>query len=257
LPTATDIPAIQSGRTPVYRLGYMPDPFVPPPWRIIRRRDPQIEAHHDDATAGGRFDDPAARQGIAEARRFRTIYCASERVAAIAESLEPFRSSAGDKRRSPELEDIVSQHPELRNAAGTVTPDWIAKRRVGATLLDARLRFVDLGESTALDYLNETLGAFARSLGFRRIDYGTVLSSNRLLTQRIAGHFYELLDPHTDEPLFAGISYISSLDLGWRCWAVFDQRARPEPMAVTPLAPEDPDLLHVVDRFKLRIGSRE
>lgn len=236
---------------PVFRLGYGPDPFASVPWRFLRLRDGALQDRHNDRTIGGRFDDPAGRLGVAEARRFRTIYCATDRIAAISESIEPFRSQAGPKRRSSELTEIIERHPQLRDAAGTVPKDWVDKRLIESTILDESLQFVELGHSTALDYLNVTLGSYTRDLGFHRIDYGTILGADRRLTQAIAGHFYEILDADTDQPLFAGLSYISSLDLGWRCWAIFDQRFRPEPQSVSRLQSDDPELVEAASRYEL------
>jgi hypothetical protein len=214
---------------------------------------------HDDQTLGGRFDDPAGRVGIAEARRFRSIYCASERVAALAESLIQFRGRIDNtenepsKERPAALQEIIRQNPKLQQAVDRVPADWLARRGIGAAALDPALAFVDLGHQDTLRYLHQRGGPVAAKLGIHRIDYGALLGANRLFTQAIAEHFYEQLDQETDEPLFAGIRYVSSLGLEWECWAVFDQRFRPEPVTVEGIDPADNDLMAAAHFLDLAI----
>jgi len=245
----------------VYRVGYGEEPFSPVPWHVVRRRDAQLAEAHDDQTLGGRFDDPAGRVGIAEARRFRTIYCASERVTALAELIIQFRGriEATDEEPAQErpaaLQEIIRQNPELQRAVDRVPGDWLARRSIGAAVLDPALTFVNLAHQDTLRYLHRHLGGVAAQLGIRRIDHGALLGANREFTQTIAGHFYEQLDPKTDEPRFAGIRYVSSLGLNWECWAAFDQRFCAELDAVESIESEDSDLEEAARILGLNIGS--
>lgn len=241
---------------PVYRVGYGSDPFAPPPWWVFRRRDQALDSGLDDQTSGGRFDDPAGRRGIAEARRYRIIYCASQREAAFGEAVAALRDQlTGTGRVSDDLVSIIQRNPQLLNSRAVIPVDWWSKRSVGATRLDGALRFLDLTHPDVLDPLWDSFAPLVTSLGFRRVDFGTLLGSSRRFTQEIAGYFYEQLDSNSDNSVFHGIYYASSLDLGWRCWAIFDNRFLHAVEAVTTLCSDDPDLVTVAGRYRLAIES--
>lgn len=157
------------------------------------------------------------------------------------------------KRRSPELQAIIERNPILRDAAGVVTLDWLRRHCIGTTTFDTGLRFVDLTNAVTLEHLRNPLGQLAASLGFHRIDHGAIFSSSRRFTQEVASFFYEQLDPLTDEPLFDGLYYCSTLDLDWECWAVFDRRFQPVSSTATEIVPTDPDLTEDADRYGLTI----
>lgn len=221
-------------------------------------RDHALSADLDDNTSGGRFDDPAGRRGVAEARRYRVIYCASQREAAFGEAVAALRDQlAGTGRASDELAAIIQRNPQLQSSRASIPVDWWSKRSVGAAQLVGSLRFADLTHADVLEPLWDAYAPLAASLGFRRLDFGTLLGSSRQFTQEIAGYIYEQLDAETDDPMFHGIYYASSLDLGWRCWAIFDNRCRPLPESVGWLSSGDPDLVAVASRYRLTIDPDE
>ena len=202
--------------TPVYRIGRGPSVFDPPPWEIAR----------DDGTFGGRFDDPAAQPGVARSvvlpveQRFRIIYCATDRAGAYGESIARFRDSISLLALTERVED---GSPKTSHLHGVIPSDWRLQRRLGRTQLEPSLRCVDLGAVATLTHLRNSLAGVASDLGLSDIDLGTVVGPQRRFTQEAARYIYELTDDD-GMPEYAGIRYVSRLNSGWECWAIFHDR---------------------------------
>jgi hypothetical protein len=80
-----------------------------------------------------------------------------------------------------------------------------------------------------------------------------VVGPNRKLTQEIARYVYERHDP-TGQPFYAGLRYLSRSNVEWELWAIFADRIRHSPYAVTEsIRAEDPDLLEAASLLDLRI----
>jgi hypothetical protein len=237
----------------IYRLARGPGgPFAPPDW----------DRADTDGTFGNRFDDPSAEDGAPPARRFRTIYCATQRAAAFGETMARFRPSLA---LLAQLSAIDDDEPLERALAGAIDPvdprrglvpaDWRLRRRVGHTVLDPSLRFVDLASGETMQHLRTTLAPLARRLGVADIDLSSVTGPQRRLTQAIARHVHDRRD-RNGRPRFAGIRYLSRLDAEWECWAVFDDRMRHVagcPGFPTTVLPDDTDLMQVAKQFNLTI----
>jgi len=237
----------------VYRLARgAANPFLPPKW----------ERADVDGTFGNRFDDPSAEHGVPPGSRFRTIYCATQRAAAFGETMARFRPSVA---LLAQLNAIEDDEPLERALAGAVDPtdphrglvpaDWRQRRRVGHTVLDPSLRFVDLAAGETMQYLRAALAPVAKQLGVADIDLSVVTGPQRRLTQEIARSIHDQRD-RNGRPRFAGIRYLSRLNGEWECWAVFDDRMRHVagcPGLPTSIPRDDADLIEVARQFNLTI----
>lgn len=228
------------------------EPFSPPDW----------EWAAPDGTFGNRFDDPSAEDGRPAEERFRIIYCATQRAATFGETLARFRVSLP---LLSALEAIDDDEPIAQSLRGVVDPDdprhgllpadWRMRRRIGHTVLDPSLRFVDLSHPETMQSLRTALSPLAERLGIIDVDLSSVTSPQRRFTQGIARYVHEQVG-EVGQPRFAGIRYPSRLNPEWECWAVFDDRIRHMPgwpNIPTSFFPDDPDLQAVARLFGLTI----
>jgi hypothetical protein len=223
---------------------------------------PRWERADDDGTFGNRFDDPSAEQRIPPGKRFRTIYCATQRAAVFGETMARFRPSVALLAQLSAIEDDEPLELALAGAVDPVDPhrglvpaDWRQRRRVGHTVLDPSLCFVDLAAGETMQYLRATLAPVAKRLGVADIDLSVVTGPQRRLTQEIARSIHDQRDQNGG-PRFAGIRYLSRLNAEWECWAVFDDRMRHVagcPGLPTRIPPDDADLIQVARQFNLTI----
>jgi hypothetical protein len=236
----------------VFRLAYGPaDPFAPPDWG---RAD-------DDGTFGNRFDDPSADDGKGPGERFRTIYCATQREAAFGETLARFRPSLSLLAQLQAVHDDEPLEESLRGVIdpqdprrGLISADWRLRRRIGHTVLDPELAFVDLTNPETMQHLRLALATLVHRLGVTDVDLSSLTSPQRRLTQGIARYIHDVTGPEGQR--LAGIRYPSRLNGDWECWAVFDDRILHAPgcpgFPATILA-DDEDLLRVAQLFGLTI----
>jgi hypothetical protein len=157
---------------------------------------------------------------------FRTRTPLEERIAAVtnADAIEH------------QLLDV--QEPKELEPSGRVPMTWLAGQKIATfRITDAEAEFVDVVNP----YFLATYGlnsrvrrAIERHLGEEYdLDAGTVmlnLQHGRPVTQALAAVLWG------EEPPPSGIRYLSRLDLGEECWAVFD-RTEVEFTGATPLDP--------------------
>lgn len=228
------------------------DPFAPPDW----------EWATTDGTFGNRFDDPSAEEGNLPDQRFRAIYCATQRAATFGETVARFRVSLPLLSALQEIDDHEPIGESLRGAVdpdepghGLLPADWRMRRRIGHTVLDPSLRFVDLSDVGTMQHLRTGLAPLADRLGIIDVDLSSVTSQQRRFTQGIARYIYDQVD-EIGHPRFAGIRYPSRLNPEWECWAIFDDRIRHLPgwpNIPSSFFPDDPDLQEVARLFGLTI----
>ncbi len=227
-------------------------PFESPDW----------DRANDDGTFGNRFDDPTADDGNPPQARFRTIYCATQRVATFGETLARFRPSLPLLSALEEIDDDDSKEEALSGAVdpmdptrGLVQADWRLRRRISHAFLDPTLRFADITHLETMQHLRTALAPLATQLGITDIDVSSLMSQQRRFTQGCARYIYDQADD-SGRPLFAGIRYLSRLNPDWECWAIFDKRMSHKEVSprfpVTLLA-DAPDLLSVARSFRLTI----
>jgi len=214
------------------------DPFAPAPWEYV---------------GNNRYDDPE--------RKFRVIYCASERAAAFGETLARFRRSLrllelmraiDDDGESIEeaLGGLLDLDDERR---GVVPVDWRFKRQIGSTILDPSLRFAAIAEPESVAHLRSALAPVVDMVGLADFDLGAVFSAERIITQHCARYIYDLRNEQGD-PLFAGISYPSRINSHWTCWAIFDDRLIHTPrMLETTIDPQDPGFVEAARLLELSV----
>lgn len=220
------MPAIQLvtlPRSPLYRVGRPPDPFVPPEWRYVR----------PDGTFGGRYDDPRGRRGVPSRDRYRVLYFASHPAGAYGESVAQFRPSV----------KVLDQY-DGRMPFGiqpTIPRDWRVGRRLGAAVLSATLPLADLDAAETVQALRPVLAPVAMRLQIPDVDVSAITGPRRELTQEAGLHICGQRDGQ-GQPLFAGIRFVSRLNREWECCAVFADRVRHRPLRVDPIAADDPHL---------------
>jgi hypothetical protein len=244
---ASPLVVVPPPATPIYRVAHGADVFRAPNWN-----------HADeDGTFGNRFDDPGGqpdlcgRRGILPtAQRFRTIYCATDRAGAFGETVARFRPSP---KLYLGLQDIDDDEPIDPSLAGGVVPvHWRMQRLLGIARLDQRLRFVDVAAPETHDHLNWALADVLTALGIDGgFDLSSITSRHRRLSQEVARYVYEFQD-EAGEPLYAGIRYLSRLNAGWECWAVFDTRFEGTSYPAESIFPDDPGLREACARLGLR-----
>lgn len=243
---ADNIPWVTPPNAPIFRVGRAPDPFAVTDWKYAGA----------DGTFGNRFDDPGDSQEHTDAVRFRTIYCAAQRACAFGETVSRFRPSL---ETLAQLEFITDDEPipsEL--TVGKIDEDWRSKRRLGQTLLDPSLRFVDLMSPTTHQIIRHHLGVEAHRLGLPDVDLSTVMGatpSHRKFTNLIARFIYEIPDPRRQQPAFAGLRYTSRLNPEWECWAIYADRIQHRPCMPERILADDPGLIEAAQLFNLKIAT--
>jgi hypothetical protein len=237
---------------------------------VLRLRDSQIDASNDDARIGGRFDDPAGRTGIHEARRFRTLYFSSQRSGAIGESIGPRQVTIDRLQRLPAkprlphgLADIVDDESAEQLIQGLVDPndssrglvhhDWYTSRCIGSAIFAAQMSVVNLVDGATVQHLRQALAPVAHALGIEDIDYSTIVGPDRRFTQAVASHFFEQIDDATDRPAFDGLYYRSRYNQAWECWTMFDQRLVLENLQVAPIDIADSNFVEALQLLHLSV----
>lgn len=237
----------------VYRLGRgHTEPFAPPDWNSAC----------DDGTFGNRFDDPSTDEEKPPETRFRTIYCATQRIATFGETVARFRPSPALLANLDTIDDEESLAESLAGAVdpqdvsrGLIPADWRLRRRVDHTILDPGLLFVDIIAAETMQHLRTALASLAVHLHLADVDLSSVTSQQRRFTQGCARYIHEQRDT-AGMPRYAGIRYVSRLNSQWECWAVFEDRLRHVqgwPGLPVAILADDEDLLSVATLFNLTI----
>ncbi len=174
------------------------------------------------------------------------MYLASQSAGAFGESIARFR---------PDLEALAQAHgpaPTSRLAHPAIPATWRTVRRLGATVLDARLIIVDVFAPETIQELREALAPVATSLGIADIDIAALCGPARNLTQEIARYIYEQVDA-AGQPLYSGLRYLSRYNTDWECWAIFTDRLAHRVVEVDPIPATAPGLYDAARMLRLRI----
>jgi hypothetical protein len=221
----------------VYRVARGFDLFAPPDWAWAK----------SDGTFTNRFDDPGAYHGIPAKKRFRMIYCATQRAGAFAETTAYFRKSPKTIAGLSEIEDD-EEDPEL--IGGVIPESWRLERSIGVTRLSEASVFADIMNPRALQILRERLAPLLTQFGLADFDISAVTSQERRLTQEAARYVYELANAGL---VFNGIRYTSRLNQDWELWAIFSDRMVHEEEFFATIRHDDPGLLEAAALFGLTI----
>lgn len=175
-----DVVAVSPPREGVYRLSRGVAPFAPPDWEYAK----------EDGTFGNRFDDPTAHLGRAPEKRFRAIYCATQRLATFGETLARFRVSSSVLAGLDAIDDDESTEDALAGAIdpedrtrGLVSADWRRKRRICQAMLDRGTRYADIGDHKSMHYLRAELAPLAAKYQIGDVDLSALTSQKRAFTQ--------------------------------------------------------------------------
>lgn len=189
LPVTCEIPK------EVYRLG---------------RRDHLLTFSHiapEDAAlrgAGNRFDVLGA--GV--------LYLASTRIACFAETLCCLRPT-------PRMFDLLKDGDGSHMTVGSVPANWRLQRTVGTIGVANALDFLDLVAPETQAFLSKELSSELIRYGSdKNLDISTVCNDDRRISRAIANWAYTART-EVGEPLYGGIRYVSKVEPGWECWAMF------------------------------------
>lgn len=176
-------------------------------------------------------------------RKYRTLYCAEQRLTCIRETLAGFRTS---KRVIREYLELIGEDPPFR---GEVPWDWmerVALAQGRVQILKGEL--VDVDAPALRNEFERRHTELLEAHGMDHLDISEVRSHERLVTQTLSRWLFD--------QGAAGIVYGSNLD-NLSCVALFEGRAsvaaegEPEPLIKTP-----PELLRVCEEFGLTLGER-
>jgi hypothetical protein len=245
------IPSVPPPGGPIYRVNRRGrTPFEPPSWVLAG----------PVAIFKGRYDDPAGWV-MPEDRRFRTIYCGTQKAAALGEIIDA-KGLRPSIRTIAELPAVDPNRPvDPRSLTFNIWEDWYSRRCLETARLHHELRFADVDAPETPQILGsiQLLARIALKLQeeekIHRFDQSAITSQHRELTQAIARYIYELVDDK-GQPVYAGIHYTSGLNHDWECWAIFDTRIRYEadsPGLPEAILPDDPGLHEVARAFRLPI----
>jgi hypothetical protein len=111
--------------------------------------------------------------------------------------------------------------------------------------------FLDIEARDTREHLRKALARILAFYDVEDLDVATVRGSDRRITRWIAKWAYEAWDDNGDR-IFAGIRYLSRLDSGWECWAVFDEVTIVE-LSRETIARQHQDLRSIARAFDLTV----
>jgi hypothetical protein len=218
-------------------------------WRVARAPDPLAQskrlgvAQLDSPTTGNRFDSPDGGYGV--------LYFATTLDGCYGETLARFRPD-------PRVQAVASQEWRERGFmdVGDVPADWRQRRVavrvefVGTGMHDGA-EFLDVESLETREELRTVLAPTLAAHGFRDLDVATVRGADRRVTRAISQWAYEQRGASGGRR-FAGIRYLSRLESGWECWAVFGDVGVQE-LQRRPILLTDEALKRVARAYKLKL----
>jgi hypothetical protein len=165
--------------TPIYRVGYRPNPWAWVPWQY--------------GPFTGRWDDPEGT--------YRVIYAGDSVTTCFVEVLARFRR---DEALIAELDAIEADSRDATYPTippGIVPSSWLEPRCLGVSSVDGNYVFVQHPESVA--FLRPMFISLALSLNFTDFDGAAIRASEpRDLTQRLSRYLYLGDDPSVNGIVF-------------------------------------------------------
>ncbi len=129
--------------------------------------------------------------------RQQDLYFASQAAGAYGEIVAQFRPSLKLLAGLPAAPVAVGQRQ-----APLIPRDWRAARRLGVTVLAPPLLFVVVEDVETVQALRPALAPLAVALGLPDVDLSAITGPQRRLTQELALHVYNQVDPR-GAPLYA------------------------------------------------------
>ena len=196
-----------------------------------------VGADLGDSRAGNRFDSLTGA--------FRVLYFGTDLEACFGETLSRYRAD-------PKLAFIDEEWETSRfMARGTVPKDWRMRRTAVRVVIKTDRRFLDVEALGTRKRLLRLLGPVLALFEVEDLDVATIRGPDRRVTRLIAEWAWRQVDERGDR-VFAGLRYLSRVDTGWECWAVFDD-VDIEELERHPILETTPELLTVAESYGLRV----
>ncbi|MGI8807704.1 MAG: RES family NAD+ phosphorylase [Acidimicrobiales bacterium] len=211
-------------------------------WRVGRGDDPlstatPVGADLGDSRVGNRFDSLTGA--------FRVLYFGTDLEACFGETLSRFRAD-------PKLAFIDEEWEANRfMARGAVPKDWRMRRTAVRVLIKTDRRFLDVEALGTRKRLQRLLGPVLALFEVEDLDVAAIRGPDRRVTRLIAEWAWRQVDER-GERAFAGLRYLSRIETGWECWAVFDD-VDIEELERHPILETTPELLTVAEAYGLRV----
>lgn len=223
-------------------------------WRVFKEVYGPLKGRprtSDDPDEWSRFDLPGQA----------TLYSATERKGAYAESLADFRPRIEvlAKMAQDIFDDVGSgQNPIVDEWCsrghmfpGNIPAVWHVERRIAQIHVPVPGWYVDVEHPESLNALRPRMAGLLHKQKMTDFDVAAIRSENRVVTCAVAELLLnELLD---DGSYPLGIRYNSRLGTEWECWANFPETTV-EAVDTQPLdLSADSDLAAITELFGLRL----
>lgn len=196
-----------------------------------------VGADLGDSRVGNRFDSLTGA--------FRVLYFGTDLEACFGETLSRFRAD-------PKLAFIDEEWEANRfMARGAVPKDWRMRRTAVRVLIKTDRRFLDVEALGTRKRLQRLLGPVLALFEVEDLDVAAIRGPDRRVTRLIAEWAWRQVDER-GERAFAGLRYLSRIETGWECWAVFDD-VDIEELERHPILETTPELLTVAEAYGLRV----
>jgi RES domain len=227
---------VETPRDGVWRVGRSPDPLA--------LTDPLSPSELDEPYTGNRFDSPTGA--------YRTLYFATDLAGCYGETLARFRPDT-------DLIELLKGEWEERGwmNLGDVPAAWrqrrlaVQARFVPTGRFANGVRFLDVEARQTRETLKVELAGLLSYWGHKELDVSTVRGGDRRVTRLISQWAYDQSDS-AGFPVYAGVRYLSRLDSGWECWAVFED-VEIEELERHSILQTDSKLRTVADSYGLTI----
>jgi hypothetical protein len=199
-------------------------------------------SHPATPHTGNRFDSPTAEYGV---RYFSTTL-----DGCYGETLARFRA---DSTLTAVIGDEWSAMGFM--SIGELPADWRQRR----TAVQVRFPtdstattgpvFLDIESMKTREALRPDFQPLLAHYGYSDLDVPVVRGHDRRITRYISQWTYEQLNEQ-NQPIYAGIRYLSRLNTDWECWAVFDH-VTIEELTRRPILRSDESLARIAHLYQL------
>lgn len=225
-----------------------------PIWRVSSVRFEPMTSPPREMQGRSRFDDPMIERG-SEQGGFSILYAGTDPKSTFLEVLFQYRRAVTDFQAlaSGMILD-VSERDMLLGMGGTIPQDKLASSQLVSAGVRTIAPVFDLTNSSAVQALRLSLAPSLIALGVDDLDFGTVLSNNRQLTQGISRWLWSLTHD-SGQPLFSGIRYRSRFDPECICLALYQDRYEIDGnIDIQPITPNTPGFAEAASILRLEVS---
>lgn len=178
---------------------------------------------------------------------FGVVYFGSTWVCCFGEVLQALRPT------TPMIQIVKEEWADLGfMMCGKVEAAWRHRRTMVSVSINDPRPFVDIEHPDTHEVLTKRMAGVLAALDVDRLDVAVVRGADRRVTRSVSQWLHDQEDALGNR-LYAGVRYLSKIDTDWECWAVFDDTEWKEAGARRPIAPDDPDLIRIRDRYYLSV----